>query len=123
MIGGATTSAKHTAVKIAPAYEHADDPRARRLARGGRRRATAQPGSCKPQFDRRNRAEQRQLAESYQQRQQVKLVPYDEAVAKRFKTDWQTVRIDAPSFLGRRVLDDFPLGGARPNTSIGRRFS
>ena len=38
LIGGATTSAKHTAVKIAPAYRQADGPRARCLAQRGRRR-------------------------------------------------------------------------------------
>ena len=33
LIGGATTSRQHTAVRIAPAYEQADGARARRLAR------------------------------------------------------------------------------------------
>ncbi len=37
LIGGATTSKQHTAVKIAPAYEQGHRARARRLARGGRR--------------------------------------------------------------------------------------
>jgi 5-methyltetrahydrofolate--homocysteine methyltransferase len=36
-------------------------------------------------------------------------VPYRDAVARRFKTDWATVRIDVPSFLGCRVLDNYPL--------------
>ncbi len=35
LIGGATTSRQHTAVKIAPQYGPADAPRARRLASGG----------------------------------------------------------------------------------------
>ena len=48
LIGGATTSAKHTAVKIAPAYSHDDGPRARRLAQRGRGRAAAEPESAKP---------------------------------------------------------------------------
>ena len=37
LIGGATTSRQHTAVKIAPEYSAAGRARARRLARGGRR--------------------------------------------------------------------------------------
>ncbi len=36
-------------------------------------------------------------------------MPYTEAIQRRFKTDWANVDIPAPSFLGRRVLDDFPL--------------
>jgi 5-methyltetrahydrofolate--homocysteine methyltransferase len=108
LIGGATTSAKHTAVKIAPAYEretiHVID--ASRAA--GVVEQLLNP-EAKPLLDRRNREEQRQLAESYRQRQSVHLVPYEQAIASRFKTDWQTVRIDTPSFLGRRVLDRLPL--------------
>ncbi len=108
LIGGATTSAKHTAVKIAPAYNretiHVID--ASRAA--GVVDQLLNP-EAKPLLDRRNREEQRQLAESYRQRQSVHLVPYEQAVANRFKTDWQAVRIDTPSFLGRRVLDRFPL--------------
>ena len=45
LIGGATTSRQHTAVKIAPAYEHADRARARRLARRRRRLRPARPGA------------------------------------------------------------------------------
>jgi 5-methyltetrahydrofolate--homocysteine methyltransferase len=108
LIGGATTSAKHTAVKIAPAYSretiHVID--ASRAA--GVVDQLLNP-EAKPLLDRRNREEQRQLAESYRQRQSVHLVPYEQAVANRFKTDWQAVRIDTPSFLGRRVLDRVPL--------------
>ena len=40
LIGGATTSKQHTAVKIAPEYSHADGARARRVARRRRRRRT-----------------------------------------------------------------------------------
>ena len=45
----------------------------------------------------------------FAQRQQKILVPYAKTLARRFQTDWATVRIDRPSFLGLRRLDDFPL--------------
>jgi 5-methyltetrahydrofolate--homocysteine methyltransferase len=108
LIGGATTSAKHTAVKIAPAYGrstvHVLDASksvgvVERLLNPERRE----------EFDRSNRVEQERLIESYQNRRQKKLVPYATAVEKRFQTDWKTVDIPTPSFLGDRVLDDFPL--------------
>jgi len=60
-------------------------------------------------FVQKNLADQKQLVESYNLRQQIKLVPYEEAVAHRFKDDWASVRIDRPCFTGRRVLDDLPL--------------
>ncbi len=108
LIGGATTSAKHTAVKIAPAYTHETVyvPDASRAAGVVEQLLNRE---AKPDFDRRNRKLQAELVESYRQRQSVALIPYEQAVAQRFKTDWATVRIDTPSFLGRRALDDFPL--------------
>jgi 5-methyltetrahydrofolate--homocysteine methyltransferase len=108
LIGGATTSSKHTAVKIAPAYTHETVfvPDASRAA--GVVEQLLNPDS-RAALNVRNRREQAQLVESYHQRQTVHLVPYQDAVSRRFKTDWATVRIDVPSFLGRRVLDDFPL--------------
>ncbi len=108
LIGGATTSAKHTAVKIAPAYNHEtihviDASRAASIVE-----QLLNPQS-RPELDRRNRREQAELVASFKQRQAVHLVPYADAVARRFATDWKTVRIDEPSFLGRRVLDDVSL--------------
>ena len=45
LIGGATTSRQHTAVRIAPAYDQPDRARAGRLARGRRRVRPARPGA------------------------------------------------------------------------------
>ncbi|HEX3870884.1 MAG TPA: vitamin B12 dependent-methionine synthase activation domain-containing protein, partial [Pirellulales bacterium] len=63
----------------------------------------------KADFDAKNRTQQTQLVESYKTRQETNLVPYATAVANRFATDWNTVRIDKPSFTGLRVVDDWPL--------------
>jgi 5-methyltetrahydrofolate--homocysteine methyltransferase len=108
LIGGATTSAKHTAVKIAPGYSQAtihvvDASRSVGVVEkllNDQQRAT---------FMEQNRTLQRELVESYNKRQQVTLAPYQEAVARRFATDWSTVRIDKPEFLGQRVIDNLPL--------------
>jgi 5-methyltetrahydrofolate--homocysteine methyltransferase len=112
LIGGATTSAKHTAVKIAPAY---DGPIVHVLD------ASRSVGVVEKLISRENRdafisenaAQQKKLADSYQERQQ-KLVPYAQALSRRFATDWKTVVIDKPSFIGPRVLKDFPLAEIRP---------
>ena len=42
------------------------------------------------------------------------LVPYAEALARRFATDWKTVDIAVPGFLGPKVLPDIPLGQIVP---------
>lgn len=107
LIGGATTSAKHTAVKIAPHYKqpvvHVLD--ASRSA--GVVDQLCNP-EAKPALVEANRKLQEELAASYQARQ-VKLVPYAEACAKKFSCDWNTVAIDRPSFTGLRELQDFDL--------------
>jgi 5-methyltetrahydrofolate--homocysteine methyltransferase len=112
LIGGATTSAKHTAVKIAPQYEQPtvhvlDASRCvgvvdRLLNRDAR-----------TTFASENRELQRQLVESFRQRK-VELIPYDEARRRRFQTDWSTLPIDQPSFTGIRLLRDFPLAEVAP---------
>ncbi len=107
LIGGATTSAKHTAVKIAPQYEqptvHVLD--ASRCV--GVVDKLLSP-TLRDGLVRDNQNLQRQLAESYRQRD-VKLVPLAEARARRFQTDWATVDIPQPAFTGIKVLRDYPL--------------
>ena len=108
LVGGATTSAKHTAVKIAPKYEQAvihvaDASRSvgvvDNLLSDERRDA----------FCAKNRESQSKLVDSYQKSQQRKLVSYEEARQRRFATDWANVDIPQPEFVGQRVLREFPL--------------
>jgi len=113
LIGGATTSKRHTAVKIAPAYAHAtihvvDASRAvpvvGALSRADARRA----------LDAQNRREQQELREQFESRAAPPLLAYEEARQKRLQTDWDRNQIAAPEFLGRRVLKDFPLAELVP---------
>ena len=113
LIGGATTSTKHTAVKIAPAYDHEvvhvkDASRAvgvvDRLNRLDARR----------DLDRENRAAQEADRAAFSRRTARKLVPYDEALRRRYAIDWSKATLDRPEFLGVRVLPDLPLGEIVP---------
>lgn len=108
LIGGATTSARHTAVKIAQQYDqpvvHVIDaslsvPVVENLLDPERRDA----------FIARNLAEQEQNRKAYDDRQQKTLTPYAETLARRFTTDWTTVDIPQPSFTGVKTIDDQPL--------------
>jgi 5-methyltetrahydrofolate--homocysteine methyltransferase len=108
LIGGATTSAKHTAVKIAPGYHetvvHVKDA-SRSVGVVDRLRRPEQ----KPKLDRENRAFQEKERLAFARRKERKLVPYAEAVRRRLAIDWAASPSARPSFLGCRVLRDFPL--------------
>jgi len=107
LIGGATTSAKHTAVKIAPYYKepivHVLD-----ASRSVGVVDSLLNAELKPAFSAKNEDLHKEMRASYEARQ-VKLVPYQEAFKKRFATDWTSVRIDKPQFIGTRVLDNYPI--------------
>jgi 5-methyltetrahydrofolate--homocysteine methyltransferase len=113
LIGGATTSAKHTAIKIAPAYResviHVKDASRSvgvldRLTRPQERQ----------ELDRQNRTEQEREREAFARRRQRKLLSYAEAVKRRFAIDWGATVVPKPTFLGTRILRDFPLGEIVP---------
>jgi 5-methyltetrahydrofolate--homocysteine methyltransferase len=113
LIGGATTSSKHTAVKIAPAYRNAvvhvkDASRAvgvvDRLIRP----------ELRAELDRENREAQQQERAAFARRRERKLVSYAEAVARRFRIDWDAGPVDRPGFTGVRVLRDFSLAEIVP---------
>ena len=107
LIGGATTSPVHTAVKIAPAYGkpvvHVHDAsRAVGVVSG-------LLGAEKGAFAGTNRKKQALLAEEHAQRSRKPLVPLAAARARRPKIDWASADVPAPSFTGVRVLHDVPL--------------
>jgi 5-methyltetrahydrofolate--homocysteine methyltransferase len=107
LIGGATTSRQHTAVKIAPEYSGpvvhvADASRAVDTV-------SSLLGGNRPAFDRSNRAAQAEIRDSYVTRRQKPLLTYEQAIANRFQTDWDEHVIASPWFVGRRYLDDVPL--------------
>ncbi|MEK6235148.1 MAG: methionine synthase, partial [Planctomycetales bacterium] len=108
LIGGATTSAKHTAVKIAPAYDKAtvhvlDASRSVNVV------DSLLSPKRREEFEQKNRETQARDAESVRKRRARTLLPYREAVAKRFACDWEKAVIDEPEFLGTRTLPDFSL--------------
>jgi 5-methyltetrahydrofolate--homocysteine methyltransferase len=113
LIGGATTSAKHTAVKIAPAYKetviHVKD--ASRCVGVVEKLTNPQQ---KAALDTDNRAFQQRERDSFSKRRQRKLVSYAEARERRFGIEWNGYQPPKPSFLGQRALKDFPLADLVP---------
>ena len=117
LIGGATTSDKHTAVKIAPQYNqpvvHVLDA-SRSVGVVDR---LINP-DLKPTMMVENRALQQELVKNFEERE-LNLIPYQEAFAKRFSTDWATVDIPTPAFLGARLVQPADLSDGLPQTCAG----
>jgi len=112
LVGGATTSAKHTAVKIAPVYPgpivHVLD-----ASRSVNVVEKLLSKEARDTFIKANSDQQKVLVDSYQSRKQS-LVTYAEALEKRFAIDWKNTTISEPNFIGTRVLKEFPLAEIRP---------
>ncbi|MBT7027880.1 MAG: methionine synthase [Verrucomicrobia bacterium] len=109
LIGGATTSRVHTAVKIAPAYErgtlHVLDA-SRAVGVVGR---LLSENDC-DDFIAANAKLQDELREKHYSKRKAKpLLPIAEARARAPRIDWRADDIPQPEFTGVQVEDDFPL--------------
>jgi 5-methyltetrahydrofolate--homocysteine methyltransferase len=109
MIGGATTSRAHSAVKIAPYYDkevvHVTD--ASRVV--GVVSQLLNP-ETRPKFASDLASDYERLRDEFAAKQRdAKLVKIDEARQRRFAPDWSKEQIDSPGFTGVKVFDDFPL--------------
>ena len=104
LIGGATTSRQHTAVKIAPEYggpvvhvldaSRAVDVVSSLLSAGGRQKFIAS-----------TRDDQARLREQHAQRGQKPLLPLEKARANRLAIDWSAEDLPVPAFLGARQVE------------------
>ena len=118
LIGGATTSPAHTAVKIDPQYEGAviyvkDASRSvgvcQQLVTSGTRDAYIR--AIKAEHVRRREQHRNKSAKSPQ-------LSLPQARAKKLKIDWTAYTPPVPTFLGARAFDDYPLAELFP-TSTG----
>jgi 5-methyltetrahydrofolate--homocysteine methyltransferase len=110
LIGGATTSKAHTAVRIAPRYDgpvlHVSD-------------ASLVTGVCsallnaeqRDAYLAKNRAEQERSRTHFEQTRKTEPqpIPIAEARARGFSCDWASVDLPQPPALGLQLLDGVPL--------------
>jgi 5-methyltetrahydrofolate--homocysteine methyltransferase len=113
LIGGATTSKRHTAVKIAPSYKHetihvVDASRAVPVV-GALINAEARQA-----LREKNRLEQQEIRTQFENRIGTQLLTYEEARRRRLITQWDKAPIPVPEFIGSRALRDFPLSELVP---------
>ncbi len=113
LIGGATTSVKHTAVRIAPAY-HGPVVHVKDASRSVGVVDRLMKPEARADLDRDNRAMQEREREGFARRRQRKLVPYAEALRRRFVIAWDGYAPPKPSLQGARALRDFPMGEIVP---------
>ncbi|MGK7395632.1 MAG: methionine synthase [Candidatus Cyclobacteriaceae bacterium M3_2C_046] len=109
LIGGATTSKIHTAVKIAPNYSHPvvhvldaskSVPVASSLINKKSRTSFAQ--QIEEEYER--------MRKFHANKQQSKnYISLEQARANKFKIDWNQTSIKKPSFLGIKVFKNYPL--------------
>jgi 5-methyltetrahydrofolate--homocysteine methyltransferase len=111
LIGGATTSRAHTAIRIAPNYSqpvvHVLD-----ASRAVPVTTSLLSEESRDAFVAQHRAEYEALRRSHAApRRQT--VPIEAARARRTPIEWRAEDVPAPSFTGIRVLDNFPLAMLR----------
>jgi 5-methyltetrahydrofolate--homocysteine methyltransferase len=109
LIGGATTSRAHTAVKIAPAYEGStahvlDASRVVNVV------SDLLSPERRPGFDAKNRHEQEKSRKLFEHRQDRELIDLEIARENRAEINWKSGDLPTPAFQGRRIVDDVSLG-------------
>ena len=111
LIGGATTSRAHTAVKIAPHYSepvvHVLD-----ASRAVPVTTSLLSDEGKPAFVAQHRAEYEKLRKTHATPSQ-KLVSLETARKRRTPIEWRPEDLPSPEFTGVRVLENFPLATLR----------
>ncbi|MFM7646427.1 MAG: methionine synthase [Sphingomonadales bacterium] len=108
LIGGATTSRMHTAVKIAPQYEHGvlqvlDASRSVTVV------SSLLNKEQKKELLQQTRQEYEGLQQQFLNRGKKELIAYKEAVMAKEYFDWKKYRAVTPSFTGTRVFKNYDL--------------
>jgi 5-methyltetrahydrofolate--homocysteine methyltransferase len=111
LIGGATTSRAHTAIKIAPHYSqpvvHVLD-----ASRAVPVTTSLLSEDGKDEFVARHRADYEAIRKAHSAPRQS-VVPLETARQRRTPLQWRLEDLPVPEFTGVRVLDDFPLATLR----------
>ena len=113
LIGGATTSEIHTAVKIAPRYDHPVIH-----VRDASRCVGVLSSLLSPEN---KKTYTQEIAEKYRnlkikhenRKNEDVLIPLHEARKNRLSVDWKNIEITAPAFTGITVFGDYPLAELR----------
>ena len=110
LIGGATTSRVHTAVKIHPRYSQGQAVYVTDASRAVGVVGSLLSPEVRPGYVETLRAEYRKVADAHARSEAEKhRLPIAKARENAFKADWSAYRPKTPSFLGTRVFQDWDL--------------
>jgi len=110
LIGGATTSKAHTAVKIEQNFKNDATVYVPDASRSVSVVSALLNPESKPQYVERIRQEYAEIRDRIGRRSKSReLLSLADANANRFQPDWSAYRPTRPDFLGTRVFDDYPL--------------
>mgnify|MGYP003385588614 FL=1 len=110
MIGGATTSKAHTAVKIEPQYDQAPVVYVPDASRSVSVASTLLSDDNRQTFWDQRKEEYAVIRERIKNRKpKVKSLSYTAAIANRPAIDWDNFAVTKPDFEGTKVFDDYPL--------------
>ena len=113
LIGGATTSRMHTAVKIAPQYDNGvvhvlDASRSVTVA------GSLLSADQKAEFLQKTRAEYQKLKQDFENKKPVKqYLSFADAQANKAAIDWKNYTPPAPGFTGTKIFNDYSLAELR----------
>jgi len=114
LIGGATTSAIHTAVKIAPDYNqpviHVRD--ASKVT--GVLAKLFSPTEHEKYVEEIRTSYEKMRERHFGRQKKKQYISLNEARENRFKTDWKMSDISKPEFTGTKIFEDYPLEKLRP---------
>jgi len=110
LIGGATTSRTHTAVKIEPGYERGSTTYVLDASRAVGVVSGLLSKTDRPKVEAETRAEYARIREQFARAQQAKIrTPLGAARANRFAIDWQGYTAPKPAFIGERTFAPWDL--------------
>jgi 5-methyltetrahydrofolate--homocysteine methyltransferase len=110
LIGGATTSRTHTAVKIEPGYARGSTTYVLDASRAVGVVSSLLSKTDKTKVEAETRAEYARIREQFSRAQAAKVrTPLAAARANRFAIDWQAYRAPKPTFIGERTFAPWDL--------------
>lgn len=109
MVGGATTSKAHTAVKIEPHYHNDQVVYVPDASRAVGVVSQLLSGDHKEKFIAGIKEEYVKVRERNANRQRRTLIPYADAVQRKPTLDWSAYEPPKPKFIGVKVFNDYPL--------------
>ena len=110
LIGGATTSKTHTAVKVAPGYKRGSTTYVLDASRAVGVVSSLLSKDNRAAFEAETRADYERVRQQFGRAQAAKIrTPLAAARANRFAVDWQAWRAPTPSFIGVRTFSPWDL--------------